>query len=150
MRAKSGEPLGHYFPEIVRILGAIEAPRFVIDGKLVIELDGRLSFDALQARLHPAESRIHILAAETPARLILFDIPVTPNGTNLIGAPLTERHTALERFVQTWGVPGRLVLSPMGRTGMWPANRCAKRAGGRSMVSSPNASTGFTSRANAR
>src|ERR1700739_4677490 len=58
LRAKSAKPLGRYFPEIVALLSAIAARHFVVDGELVIELDERLSFDALQARLHPAASRI--------------------------------------------------------------------------------------------
>ena len=58
LRAKSGKPLGRYFPEVVAMLTALGADRFVLDGELVIEIDGRLAFDALQMRLHPAESRI--------------------------------------------------------------------------------------------
>src|SRR6185437_649992 len=58
LRAKSGKPLGRYFPEILALLSERPAPRFVVDGELVIEHEGRISFDALQMRLHPAESRI--------------------------------------------------------------------------------------------
>ncbi|MBV8119279.1 MAG: ATP-dependent DNA ligase [Alphaproteobacteria bacterium] len=115
LRAKSGKPLGRYFPEIVAVLTAVEAARFVVDGELVIELDGRLSFDALQARLHPAASRIRKLAAETPARLVLFDILVGPDGRNLLDSPLVERHAALESFVRRYGIPEKLTLSPMSR-----------------------------------
>jgi ATP-dependent DNA ligase len=115
LRAKSGKPLGRYFPEIVAVLKAVKAPRFVVDGELVIEFDGKLSFDALQARLHPAETRIRKLAAETPARLILFDMLVTPDGLNLLGSPLSERRAGLERFANCCAVPGRLVISPMSR-----------------------------------
>jgi ATP-dependent DNA ligase len=68
LRAKSGKPLGRYFPEVVAMLSALAAERFVLDGELVIEIEGRLAFDALQMRLHPAESRIRKLSAETPAR----------------------------------------------------------------------------------
>ena len=74
LRAKSGKPLGRYFPEVVSLLRGLAADRFVVDGELVIETQGRLSFDALQARLHPAESRIRRLATETPARFVVFDI----------------------------------------------------------------------------
>jgi ATP-dependent DNA ligase len=74
LRAKSGKPLARYFPEVVAFLQQMPVKQFVIDGELVIEVDGRLAFDALQARLHPAASRIRKLAAETPARLIAFDI----------------------------------------------------------------------------
>ena len=76
LRAKSGKPLGRYFPEIVAMLQQLPMQRFVVDGELVIAIDGALSFDALQMRLHPAESRIRKLAAETPAHLMLFDMLV--------------------------------------------------------------------------
>ena len=58
LRAKSGKPLTRYFPEIVAVLAEIEAPRFVLDGELLVPAARHLSFDALQARLHPAASRI--------------------------------------------------------------------------------------------
>ncbi len=115
LRAKSGKPLGRYFPEMLALLGEVEAARFVVDGELVVALDGEFSFDGLQARLHPAESRIRKLAAETPARLILFDILLAPDGANLVRSPLTERRAALERFVEANGVANRLTLSPMTR-----------------------------------
>ncbi|HEY2538655.1 MAG TPA: ATP-dependent DNA ligase, partial [Stellaceae bacterium] len=115
LKGKSGKPLGRYFPEIVAILAATPATGFVIDGELVIDIDGKVSFEALQARLHPAPSRIRRLAAETPAQLILFDILLTPDGRNLTRAPLSERRAALEGFVAGCGVPGRLTLSPMSR-----------------------------------
>ena len=65
--SKSGKPLGRFFPEVVARLRALAAERFVLDGELIIAVGGTLAFDALQARLHPAESRIRKLAAETPA-----------------------------------------------------------------------------------
>jgi hypothetical protein len=58
LRANSGKPLRRYFPEMVALLAGLPAPDFVIDGELVIEVAGMLSFDALQMRLHPAESRM--------------------------------------------------------------------------------------------
>ena len=81
LRAKSGKPLGRYFPEVVAMLAALAAERFVLDGELVIEIDGRLAFDALQMRLHPAESRIRKLSIETPARLVVFDMLAAPDGS---------------------------------------------------------------------
>ncbi len=115
LRAKSGKPLGRYFPEIVSLLNVAAGTAFVVDGELVIDLGGRLSFDALQARLHPAESRIRKLAVETPAQLILFDILLAPDGTNLIPAPFSQRRKALEPFGHAIEVPGKLTLSPMTR-----------------------------------
>jgi ATP-dependent DNA ligase len=112
LRAKSGKPLGRYFPEIVALLRGVAAAQFVVDGEIVIALDGRFSFDALQMRLHPAESRIRKLATETPARLILFDMLAAPSGAVLTGEPLRWRRKALEAFMRTAAVPEKLVLSP--------------------------------------
>ena len=114
LRAKSGKPLGRYFPEVVSLLRGLAADRFVIDGELVIETQGRLSFDALQARLHPAESRIRRLATETPARFVLFDM-LSLAGTDLMPLPLTTRRKALEKFGTKNANWDQLVLSPYTR-----------------------------------
>jgi ATP-dependent DNA ligase len=128
LRAKSTKALGRFFPEVVAILTDTKAECLVLDGELVIELEGKLSFDALQARLHPAESRIRKLASETPARLILFDILIAPDGKNLLKTPLRGRRAALEAFVEAAGIPGRLVLSPMTRE-LGTAERWLRAAG---------------------
>ena len=73
LKAKSGKPLGRFFPDVVEALKALPVKRFVIDGELTISVGGELSFGALQMRLHPAASRVRKLAAETPATLVLFD-----------------------------------------------------------------------------
>ena len=112
LRAKSGKPLGRYFPEIIALLREAPAAQFVVDGELVIELQGRLAFDALQLRLHPAESRIRKLAAETPARLVAFDMLAAPSGTILIDKSLRQRRETLELFMEKAAVPKKLVLSP--------------------------------------
>lgn len=109
LAAKSGKPLARYFPEVVAMLRAVSAHRFLVDGELVIEVGGELSFEALQMRLHPAESRIRKLAAESPARLILFDMLADPAGNDLVGLPLAERRAALEAFVEKAGHPGLAV-----------------------------------------
>ncbi|WP_292177387.1 ATP-dependent DNA ligase [Mesorhizobium sp.] len=102
LRAKSGKPLGRYFPEVVSMLRELKAREFVVDGEIVIEVDGSPSFDALQMRLHPAESRIRKLSVETPARLILFDI-LASAGASLMHQPLSARREALEAFVASAG-----------------------------------------------
>jgi ATP-dependent DNA ligase len=112
LRAKSGKPLGRFFPEVLALLAELPVDRFVLDGELVIEIDGHLSFDALQTRLHPAESRIRKLSAATPARLMLFDMLVSINGKPLLDRPLIERRIALEAFGKQFTKPGRLVVSP--------------------------------------
>jgi ATP-dependent DNA ligase len=98
LRAKSGKPLGRYFPEMVTLLADLSAPDFVIDGELVIEVAGKLSFDALQMRLHPAESRIRKLSRETPSRLIAFDMLVDTDGTRIMDRDLAYRRERLEGF----------------------------------------------------
>ena len=112
LRARSGKPLGRYFPEVLAMLSSLAAEKFVLDGELVIEIDGRLAFDALQMRLHPAESRIRKLSAETPARLIMFDMLAAPDGPVVIDEPLQERRHRLEDFMAEAGIPKRFVLSP--------------------------------------
>lgn len=96
--AKSGKPLGRYFPDIVAVLQALPADNFILDGELTIPVDGRLSFDELQLRLHPAASRVQKLAAAHPAVYELFDILMAPGGEPLGARPLAERRPALERF----------------------------------------------------
>ncbi|MFL5006055.1 MAG: ATP-dependent DNA ligase, partial [Microvirga sp.] len=91
LRAKSGKPLARYFPEVAAMLRALAPDRFVIDGELAIPDGDTLSFDALQMRLHPAESRIRKLSVETPAILILFDCLMTPHDEVLLGEPLGAR-----------------------------------------------------------
>jgi ATP-dependent DNA ligase len=81
---------------MVAALLALKASRFVLDGELIIPLGGILSFDALQMRLHPAESRIRRLAAETPAQLMLFDCLANGKGAGLLDRPLAARREALE------------------------------------------------------
>lgn len=112
LRAKSGKPLGRYFPEIVDMLAGLAAERFVVDGELVIEINGRLAFDALQMRLHPAASRIRKLSHETPARLVLFDILAAADGAVVMDRPLKLRRQLLKAFIAEAGIANKLVLSP--------------------------------------
>src|ERR1051326_7491158 len=98
LQSKAGQPLGRYFPELVAALAALPAKQFVLDGEIVIESDGLLSFDDLLMRIHPAESRIRRLAKETPATLLCFDLLVDERGRSLIEQPLSNRRATLERF----------------------------------------------------
>jgi ATP-dependent DNA ligase len=111
--SKSGKPLGRYFPEVLASLASLPSTQFVVDGELVIESGGHYSFDALQQRLHPAESRVRRLAAETPARLMAFDLLAAAD-RDLAGQPLAERREALAWFVAEQGSPN-LILSPATR-----------------------------------
>jgi ATP-dependent DNA ligase len=129
LRAKSGKPLARYFPEMVAALGALPVERFVLDGELAIPVGETLSFDALQMRLHPAESRVRKLAAQTPSILILFDCLYDEVGGVRITQPLTERRAALERFFEQVGPQPSLRLTPFTRDPV-EARRWLERAGG--------------------
>jgi ATP-dependent DNA ligase len=98
LQSKAAQPLGRYFPELVQVLLEIQADRFVLDGEIVIEIDGHLDFDSLLQRIHPAASRIKKLSRETPAQLFCFDLLVDEDGANLAGLPLHERKDHLRRF----------------------------------------------------
>src|SRR5687767_5042553 len=58
LQSKAGQPLGRYFPEVIESLKELKAAKFVLDGEIVVPVDGELSFDDLLQRIHPAESRI--------------------------------------------------------------------------------------------
>lgn len=129
LRAKSGKPLARYFPEIVTGLRDVPLDPFVLDGELAIAQDDVLSFDALQMRLHPAETRIRKLAHETPAFLILFDALALPGEPHISKLPLTDRRRALEQaYAASAGNP-YLRLSPFTRRRA-DAQRWLDKAGG--------------------
>lgn len=110
--SKSGKSLARYFPETVTLIADISAAHFILDGELILPIGDVLSFDALQARLHPAASRIAKLSCETPAQLMLFDC-LGLEGKNLMSRPLSERRSALEAFHKKHQGP-TLLLSPCG------------------------------------
>jgi len=111
LTSKSGKPLARYFPEVVDMLSSVKAKRFLLDGELIIPVGDVLSFDALQMRLHPAESRVRRLSKETPAELMVFDL-LELDGESLTDLPLRQRRKHLENFYRKNAVPG-LELSPM-------------------------------------
>jgi len=98
LRSKSGQPLTRYFPELVEALKALPAKRFVLDGEIVVPVGKALSFDDLLMRIHPADSRVRKLAAETPASLIVFDLLVDEKGKSLVALILRDRRGMLEEF----------------------------------------------------
>jgi len=114
--SRDDRPLMRFFPEIVELLDDRDTGSLVADGELVLVRPGRLSFDELQLRLHPAESRVRKLAAEIPATLILFDL-LEEEGEDLRPRPLQERRVRLEAMAARIGVeraPERLTELPPG------------------------------------
>ena len=129
LRAKSGKPLGRYFLEMAAVLRRLEPTSFVLDGELAIPVGETFSFEALQMRLHPAESRIKKLAAETPAVLFLFDLLATPDGESLLQTSLLQRRAALEAFFRSIGPEEAVRLSPFTRD-VAEARRWLEASGG--------------------
>lgn len=112
IQSKSGQPLARYFPDMVEALRGILAKRFVLDGELVIPVDGDLSFNELQLRLHPAASRVNTLAAKHPALYLVFDFLFDEKGHSLMERSLEERRRRLEAFALRYFTCEGVRLSP--------------------------------------
>jgi len=97
LQSKSGQPLARYFPDVVEVIADLPAQGFVADGELAIPIRGRLSFDELQLRLHPAASRVQKLAKAHPAIFIVFDL-ISQDRQSYLKCPLRERRVSLEKF----------------------------------------------------
>ncbi|BBB01658.1 putative DNA ligase [Actinacidiphila reveromycinica] len=97
--SRSGKPLTRYFPELVGALREQLPGRCVLDGEIVIAADGRLDFDALLERIHPADSRVRHLAEVTPASFVAFDL-LALDGASLLDTPQRARREALVRALR--------------------------------------------------
>ena len=102
LQSKSGQSLTRYFPELVASVASLKAKSFVLDSEIVVPQGQRFSFDDLLQRIHPAESRVKRLAAETPAMLIVFDLLAREDGKTLTKLPLADRRKLLERFARKY------------------------------------------------
>jgi ATP-dependent DNA ligase len=122
------KPLTRFFPEVVETTLRWRADRFVLDGELIIPAETGLSFDALQARLHPAESRVARLSRETPASFVAFDALAVGERV-LMEAPLADRRAALESLFARKRAPEGFVLSPATRDRQAAEDWLAGKAG---------------------
>ena len=138
LQSKAGQPLGRYFPELVDALRSLPQPRFVLDGEIVIFVDGALAFDDLLQRIHPAESRVRKLARETPVTFLVFDLLVDAEGRDLIALPLAER--------RAWSLPASRAALPAGRAA---GAETARRSGSRCAPTSCARCASITSRVGA-
>ena len=115
LQSKAGQPLGRYFPEIVEAVRSLKPNKFVLDGEIVILLNGHLSFDDLLMRIHPAASRIKKLSTQTPATFLVFDLLVDDKGHSLVNETQAARRERLELFFKTFKGNSSIRLSPMTR-----------------------------------
>jgi ATP-dependent DNA ligase len=114
LQSKSGKPLTRYFPELAAALLALKPRQFVLDGEIVIPIDGHLSFDELLMRIHPAASRVLKLSQEHPCVFIVFDLLVDEKGKSLVKMPLEKRREKLERLAKSYfGENPAISLSPV-------------------------------------
>jgi len=102
LQSKAGQPLTRYFPEIVDCLKSSRATKFVLDGELIVPVNGKLSFDDLLQRIHPAASRVSMLAKKTPAHYVVFDLLVNEHGSSVVSRTLEERRKILETFYRKY------------------------------------------------
>jgi ATP-dependent DNA ligase len=98
LQSRNGKPMNRYFPDVVEQALALKAKRFVIDGEMVVTVDGIQEFDLLSQRIHPAASRVERLANETPAALVAFDL-LAEGDDSLLDLPYTERRKRLAKLV---------------------------------------------------
>jgi ATP-dependent DNA ligase len=92
--SRNERPMTRYFPEVVEAVKANTPERCVLDGEIVVARGDRLDFEALQLRIHPAASRVTLLAGETPASLVAFDVLALGN-EDLMQRPFSERRARL-------------------------------------------------------
>lgn len=98
VQSRDEKPLNRYFPEVVESLRANIPSKCVLDGEIVIARDGGLDFDALQLRLHPAASRVKMLAGQLPASVVFFDV-LAEGDRDLRTVAFVERRKILEELL---------------------------------------------------
>jgi len=113
LQSKSAQTLTRYFPELVAALLELKAKKFVLDGEIIVLIDGKLAFDDLLQRIHPAASRVAKLSQQHPAQFVLFDLLVDDRGRSLVDQPFSKRRAALESFTSKYlKGSATFVLSP--------------------------------------
>jgi ATP-dependent DNA ligase len=105
--SRGARPMTRYFPELLPGISALAEKRLVLDGEIIIVGPDGLDFDSLQLRLHPAESRVRMLAAKTPAEVVIFDL-LAAGDEDLRPLPLSARRARLEALLEGVGPPVHL------------------------------------------
>jgi len=117
VQSRGGKELARYFPEL-----SFPAGRYVLDGELVIrDAEGNLEFDALQSRIHPAESRIALLAREIPAGYVAFDL-LAEGDESLLEVPFGARRARLDALAKSSGVETSELSPDPARAEEWLAH----------------------------
>lgn len=114
LQSRDSRPMNRYFPELLAPLAASLPDRCVVDGEIVIVGEGGLDFEALLLRIHPAESRVNLLAKQTPASYVGWDL-LAHGDEDLRDAPLAERRNRLESLLANASAPVHLSPATLDR-----------------------------------
>jgi ATP-dependent DNA ligase len=101
LQSRNGKPMNRYFPEVVESIRKMKADRLVMDGEIIVVVDDVQEFDLLGQRIHPAESRVRMLAEQWPAAYVAFDL-LAEDDDDLMSLPYSERR---ERLLKAVGKP---------------------------------------------
>jgi len=117
LQSRNGKPMDRYFPEVRAAIATLGTEQVVLDGEVVIEVDGVQEFDLLSQRIHPATSRVEMLAEKTPAAYVAFDV-LAIGDEELLPLPYDERRKRLEPLISE---PVQLtpVVADPGGAGQW-------------------------------
>ena len=99
LQSRNGRPMNRYFPEVLPAVRSLSADRLVLDGELIVVVDGIQEFDLLGQRIHPAESRVTMLAEKWPAAYVAFDL-LAEGDEKLLDLSYEERHRRLEAVIE--------------------------------------------------
>src|SRR3954467_6355288 len=98
LQSRNGKPMNRYFPEVVEAVSRMERDRIVMDGEIIVVVDGIQEFDLLGQRIHPAESRVRMLAEQWPAASVAFDL-LADGDEELMELPYSERRERLQAAI---------------------------------------------------
>src|SRR5437870_2720058 len=98
LQSRNGRPMNRYFPEVIPHVLSLPDQRLVLDGELIVVVDGIQEFDLLGQRIHPAKSRVEMLAEKTPAAYVAFDL-LAEGDEKLLDLSYEERHRRLEAVI---------------------------------------------------
>jgi ATP-dependent DNA ligase len=107
LTSRNERPMTRYFPEVVEAARRFLPPRCALDGELVVAMAGRLEFERLQERIHPADSRVRLLAEQTPASFVAFDV-LALDDRSLLEEPMDRRRGVLEEALADVAAPVHL------------------------------------------
>src|SRR5436189_3250895 len=99
LQSRNGKPMNRYFPEVIPQVLGLSSERIVLDGELILVVDGIQEFDLLGQRIHPAKSRVEMLAEKTPAAFVAFDL-LAEGDEALLELPYEERRERLEQVIE--------------------------------------------------